>query len=282
MCEGSTDLISVVEYQQVIEQFKNASLSSTQIKQKTSKTTNPNQTTRSSKRKSFDCYREAIIKSCVERFSPPLISTLHYSSLGTYYDKSTLATFLSDILDNPNHIIHSDEYHIIWNEGQDTKNLRFSVMFSLNSPVLAMLSSDVTKNFESHPFILGQSFFLFNDQENPWCGSISEIDVDETSRFVTLEISVYRWIKHPLPRIAHNDSLYLLIASVQATRILNALDNFSRTIFVDLILGNESLNSDSPDTPYLFTNKKLNSSQIAAITAALNNKITIIRGPPGT
>ncbi|EMG48116.1 hypothetical protein G210_1377, partial [Candida maltosa Xu316] len=276
MSERSANSMSFAEYQQVLQQFKNTNLTSKQTKQYATITNS------SSKKKPFDQYETDIVDYCVEKFSPQLTSILHYPSLGTYYNKSALATFLSDILDNPKHIINSNEYSILWNESQDSKNSSFSVMFSFDSPVLEMLSSDVTKEFESHPFTLGQSFFLFNNHDKPWCGYISEIDVDETSESVTLEISVYHWVKHPLPKTSHNKSLNLVIASVQATRILNALKEFFNTIFTNLILGKESLNLNSPKIPCLFNNTRLNSSQKTAITAALNNKITIIRGPPGT
>ncbi|KAI5954459.1 hypothetical protein KGF54_002234 [Candida jiufengensis] len=232
---------------------------------------------------------DLILPPYITKYHPSTKLKLSYDSIDEYFREMSFNIFLEDQLTNVSNIIEPQDLMIEWYEDQDKKNNQFKVSIPMKPEVIDRFISDRFKKLKKDPFQKDQAMFLILDDDIPWYGKVATVDGVKTGKnkrkakvdYTELVIVLYKWNNQPLPKTIHAKHLKLLPASVPVSRILNAMDTLNNENFIKMLLGKE------PIKQIFFKNRvnfstTLNDSQKAAIQSVLNNKISVVRGPPGT
>ncbi|EDK45041.1 conserved hypothetical protein [Lodderomyces elongisporus NRRL YB-4239] len=253
---------------------------------------------------------ELVLPPYITKYHPSTTLKLSYDTLDEYFREMSFNVFLEDQFTNELNIIEPEDLMIEWYQDQDKKNNQFKVSIPMTPEVIDRFISDRFKKLKRDPFQKDQAMFLILNDEIPWYGKVATVDAIKTGQgrgkgkgrgrgrgnargksdraasnssadYVSLIITLYRWNNQPLPKTVHAQHLKLLPASVPVSRILNAMDNLVNPSFAKMLLGKEPIKQIYFNNRVNFSTN-LNDSQRAAIQSVLNNKISVVRGPPGT
>lgn len=87
------------------------------------------------------------------------------------------------------------------------------------------------------------------------------------------------WNETPITKL---NKVALLPCGSVITRVFNAMQDLSNPLFKELLLGHKPIKSISFKNRIGTYNNVLNDSQKEGLQSALNNKITVLKGPPGS
>ncbi|CAK9437370.1 uncharacterized protein LODBEIA_P17480 [Lodderomyces beijingensis] len=232
---------------------------------------------------------DLVIPPYITKYHPSSTLKLSYDNLDEYFREVSFNIFLEDQLTNVSSIIEPKDLMIEWFADQDKKNTQYKVSIPMTPEVADRFISDRFKKLKRDPFQKDQAMFLILDDDVPWYGRVATVDGIKTGKnkrtakidYFSLVIQLYSWNNQPLPKTVHAQHLKLLPASVPVSRIFNAMDSISNPSFIKMLLGKEPIKQIYFNNRINFSSN-LNDSQRAAIQSVLNNKISVVRGPPGT
>lgn len=176
------------------------------------------------------------------------------------------------------------DFQITWPLDYDQTS--FLVTFDSNdNPELEALLSEKARILERPIFVRSQSLILATQNESTiWYTCITDVKRPRRMPHVyTLSLDLYPWNEFKLPTNFSDDQLKILPCGVQVSRIFSAMDDLGRSPFINLIIGRKSIKQKRTTKKKIsHSSDKLNESQNTAIQHILNNRITVLWGPPGT
>lgn len=238
--------------------------------------------------KSADNDTDEFVKSYIKKFLPNSKPKINFHSMTEYSRHFTTLSFLQDITDNPRNITDKKDFKIIWNEEQALKNKEYQIILTSERGMVKKMQDPDMLHLVSNPFIYELTIFMFNEIGQLWAGYVyrDEAIKDKNTQInhINLTIKLYDWNDKPLPRGQDTCGLKIYPASVQVTRMLNAMHCFSNTMLENIILGKNPIYMDiyNNSTVDKLENKMLNESQRRAVFTSLYNPVTFLQGPPGT
>ncbi|KAG7818625.1 hypothetical protein KL909_005015 [Ogataea angusta] len=149
--------------------------------------------------------------------------------------------------------------------------------------------NDPLSHLKNGPFSRGQAFFLVRKSavklaERPefWCCAAQFSKMSRNSNKVTVPMDVYKWNLEPIPSGAPVSGFALLPCGAVVTRVMQAIERLENTHFKDMLLGQKPIRQIFFKNRIASLKNTLNESQSVALQSALNNQITILKGPPGS
>ncbi|ODV87384.1 hypothetical protein CANARDRAFT_187784, partial [[Candida] arabinofermentans NRRL YB-2248] len=206
---------------------------------------------------------------------------LSFNSLAEYFQHLTHCLYLEELFDND----FITNMTVEWSRSAPYKEL--SVIFN-HREAMALLVNDKMKHLRKSPFTMNQAVMLvtkadtsFNTKPQIWSCIVQYSKVDKRHNRLEVVLSVNSWNETPLPAGSRGDAFALLPCSAVVTRVIEAMTNLEHPHFKELLLGNKPIKQIFFKNFVKFKNN-LNDSQKVSVQSALNNSITILKGPPGS
>ncbi|SCU81886.1 LAMI_0B08086g1_1 [Lachancea mirantina] len=155
--------------------------------------------------------------------------------------------------------------------------INVQVRFDVNDDKVRALPC---KPYVISPFALCQVVFLATPKNS--CVCAAKVDSFKTKgRTVTLNLTAYSWF--PLKTlVSQTDGLKVLICGAQTRRMLDALLNVQNSRLQTVVMCKQPLHHKPGRAQFECSTATLNKHQRHAVAHSLSNKITILKGPPGT
>ncbi|GMM29297.1 RNA helicase [Martiniozyma asiatica (nom. inval.)] len=97
-----------------------------------------------------------------------------------------------------------------------------------------------------------------------------------------IELTAFAWNASSLPITENGDNFAILPGSAVMGRIMNAMKRLDNDFFMKMLMGKIPIKKVKFDNKLSYVSNSLNDSQKDAIQTALNNRATILKGPPGS
>ncbi|GMG40129.1 unnamed protein product [Ambrosiozyma monospora] len=218
--------------------------------------------------------------------STPEEPKLTFDSVNEYLQHISYNIFLEELYESD---IFSD-LTIEWATKKEEKFTRCTASFSYTE-VMNEYVPEKMRHLRKAAFTMGQGIILLRKKDSAllkkpeiWCCSVAWNKVAKVGRkkLIKTVLDVYKWNETKLPVGASSKGFAILPCSAVVTRVMQAMSQLENPSFKDLLLGK------TPIKQIFFKNyigkytNQLNESQKIALQSALNNKITILKGPPGS
>lgn len=166
---------------------------------------------------------------------------------------------------------------------------------------------DQMKHLKKHPFASEQPIFILRKSEildkkpEIWATYVSNRAIMQRGKGgklkkkftknavvkkdyqkANIELTAFDWNETPLPVKENGKNFAILPGSNVMGRIMNGMGNLTNPFFKSLLLGNEPIKKIKFNNKLNYVSDALNDSQKDAIQTALNNRVTILKGPPGS
>ncbi|GME79632.1 unnamed protein product [Ambrosiozyma monospora] len=218
--------------------------------------------------------------------STPAEPKLTFDTVNEYLQHIGYNIFLEELYETD---IFSD-LTIEWATKKEEKFTRCTASFSYTE-VMNEYVPEKMRHLRKAAFTMGQGIILLRKRDSAllkkpeiWCCSVAWNKVAKVGRkkLIKTVLDVYKWNETKLPVGASSKGFAILPCSAVVTRVMQAMSQLENPSFKDLLLGK------TPIKQIFFKNyigkytNQLNESQKVALQSALNNKITILKGPPGS
>ncbi|KAH3661410.1 hypothetical protein OGAPHI_006817 [Ogataea philodendri] len=149
--------------------------------------------------------------------------------------------------------------------------------------------NDPLSHLKSGPFSVNQGFFLvpksataLSEETTFWCCSADFSKQLKRPDRVQIQMKAYPWNVDPIPAGSRPNGYALLPCGAVVSRIMQAISRLENPRIRDMLLGQKPIKQVFFKNRISQLTNTLNESQTVALQFALNNAITVLKGPPGS